>query len=839
MNKITYLILVFFCAFNFQSCQDDDISSDNPTYQSSEVKDAVFKTKNFGDATTANFIGTITNEKGSKLSSVQITIGNTTLTTDHNGVFIVNNVDVFENFAYIKAQKEGYIQGSRVVIPKTEGVNNIKIVLLKKDVTASVTAGETSQAALPNGATVNFDGEFITATGDDYSGQVDVVMHYIAPNTKDTFTQMPGNLFAQNTSNDARSLETYGMLSVNLYAPSGEQLNVTESSPATITFPIDDSQIAIAPDTINLWYFDEEQGYWKEQGQAVKQGNTYIGEVNHFTWWNVDLPLDFVNFCFTLSQETTGAEVSTTVSYVEIKRKSNDQTIFGGMVYSGRGLEPECGIIPKNEEITVSIYSASGICDRILLHEAVFGPYSIDTAVNISVPEVATTSTTVITGTVTNCLGNPITSGYIFVDEHNIISIANGIINYSLQHCTEETKDIIVFDLDSNKFSNEYSAPLTINLNGASLDLGALSTCETIGGVYEGDVDLTSQAEVNVFGLFGYTSINGFLVVGIKNETTDIIDLSPLSTLVSVSGYVFIQDTQNLRSVNLDAMETIGGGLGIDRNQNLTALSLNSLSVINTGFAFRENEKMTSIGEFNSLTSIKGHVNIHNNPSLRSLEGLSSLISVNWALNIYSNDNLLTLAGLDALKSIIDPGVGSSILYICDNKSLTSINLNGLSNVYDLDIKNNPALTSIGLDSFTNLDNLHIENNDALPNLLGFTNLTTISEKLLVKDNDSLINFTGFDNLTTLSKVYIASNAQLTSLKGLDNVTAVYSFYLGDYGWDSVNDGPKGGPNPNLTDLCAVQNLFVNGNGASANVRIQGNAYNPTIQDIMDGNCSQ
>ena len=65
-------------------------------------------------------------------------------------------------------------------------------------------------------------------------------------------------------------------------------------------------------------------------------------------------------------------------------------------------------------------------------------------------------------------------------------------------------------------------------LNGTTLDIGMLSTCASNGGVYNGDVTLSSQQEVNNFGLFEYVIINGDLKIG-DDTLTDITDLTPVS----------------------------------------------------------------------------------------------------------------------------------------------------------------------------------------------------------------------------------------------------------------------------------------------------------------------
>ena len=87
---------------------------------------------------------------------------------------------------------------------------------------------------------------------------------------------------------------------------------------------MDASQTGIAPETINLWYFDEENGYWKEEGQAIKDGNKYVAEVTHFTWWNCDILFDAIDFCFSISPLHTDTTIP---YYVVIRRASNNQII--------------------------------------------------------------------------------------------------------------------------------------------------------------------------------------------------------------------------------------------------------------------------------------------------------------------------------------------------------------------------------------------------------------------------------------------------------------------------------------------------------------------------------
>jgi hypothetical protein len=86
-------------------------------------------------------------------------------------------------------------------------------------------------------------------------------------------------------------VESYGFADINISA-NGKELKLADGKKATLTYPVAASQKANAPATIPLWYYDYDKGQWREEGAATLQGDKYVGEVSHFTPWNVDVPID-------------------------------------------------------------------------------------------------------------------------------------------------------------------------------------------------------------------------------------------------------------------------------------------------------------------------------------------------------------------------------------------------------------------------------------------------------------------------------------------------------------------------------------------------------------------
>ena len=304
------LLLTFFC---FVSCNNEATGgSETP----STTPPSATLLESFGNLTDSDFMGRIVDMQNNAVSGAMVQIGNSTTDTDINGVFIIRNAQVYEKFAFIKVEKAGFLHGSRSVVP-TAGINHVKIMLLPQTVTETVSSGTDATVSLSNGAAVNLSGSYSNSDGSDYTGNVQVTLHLLNPTDEDMQQQMPGMLLAENLQNEARMLETLGMLAVELRSETGETLNLSEGTTATLTVPLDPETLAGAPNEIPLWYFDEDNGYWIEEGSATLQGTNYVGTVSHFSFWNCDIPTEYVNICLNISDAN-----NTPLSNIRVKIES-------------------------------------------------------------------------------------------------------------------------------------------------------------------------------------------------------------------------------------------------------------------------------------------------------------------------------------------------------------------------------------------------------------------------------------------------------------------------------------------------------------------------------------
>lgn len=467
IKKLPNLILMFlFSLITVTSCQKDDGNSGG--VQQEIIPDTF--SKYFGNQVSRNFIGNVIDTNKNPIEGVTITIGSETATTDSNGIFILNNANVKDRFGYIKAEKTGYIHGSRSVVP-SNGTNKVTIMLMEATVVGTVNSGSAETVAMANGSSVSLDGNFIKEDGSEYSGSVDVIMHHLDPADNDMAAQMPGMLYAQNTDGAERMLQTLGMLAVELRGNNGEDLNLATGSTSEIKIPVDASLMGIAPTTIPLWYFDEVNGYWKEEGQATLLGNMYVGTVSHFSFWNCDIPAEAITLCITATNAHNDSLNNLWVSITS----ATFGTTYG---YTNENGEV-CGFVPSDETLELNVYSYN-FCGNTPLYTEMIGPFSADSNISVIVPDNSDIIEETVVGNFNTCDGNAVTDGYVQLSYGNQTftdAVSDGTFEINLLRCAEDnTFKIKASDYvnlqTTDSISYTFTTPLT--------NIGTISACNAV-----------------------------------------------------------------------------------------------------------------------------------------------------------------------------------------------------------------------------------------------------------------------------------------------------------------------------------------------------------------------
>ena len=505
-------IVVFFF---FVGCSDDDLNIPNndledPNAVNEEIIDDNFSS-NFGVEIERDFLGLVQDQNGQPIENVLVSVGGKNTTTDDNGVFIIREASVNKRFAYISTEASGYIHGSRSLVP-VEGENRVTIVLLEENPVETVASGNASTVTLANGASVSFNGSYQNDIGESYEGDVSIILHYLDPLEEQTQYSMPGMLYAQDSNNQERMLQTFGMLAVELRGEGGQELNLLEGTTAEIKVPLN-PMISNPPSVIPLWYFNEDKGYWIEEGEAVLENGYYVGDVSHFSFWNCDIPAEAVTLCVNLVGEN-GQPFGNT----QVKVSS---ATYGSRSGVTNNLGNVCGLIPRGESLQIDIYG-SGDCNDIIVYSGIIGPYTEDTEIVIVVELVSPIIVEEIVGSFNDCNGNPVTNGYVSVllqDTSYLSLIDQGSIEMSVLNCSQiESFQVYGVDYESQQSSGFISYSFT----NPTTDLGTIFACQ-------------DSIEYIIYSIDGEQEN-----VLLSEVTTEYLEINPITGMPSI--YISVDD---------------------------------------------------------------------------------------------------------------------------------------------------------------------------------------------------------------------------------------------------------------------------------------------------------
>ncbi len=414
MKRFSLLLLaaVLLCA----SCRKDSESTDvNISYPDPEVW------------VNTSILGVVVDEDENPLENAKVSVHQLDLLTDDNGVFYFKDIQANQSGAVIKVELAGYFTTSTTIYPQLNSVSSVKIKLLTSDIGGLVQAPTGGEVPLGNGASVTFPENAFELNDVAYTGQVTVKGVWLDPTAEDLFEKMPGNLLGIDNQNRLRGMATYGMVGVELYDPVGREVELADGKMATVKFPLPDAIRAEAPSEIPLWHYDVERGFWFEEGTAVKEGDYYVGQVAHFSFWNCDDPFETVVLSGTVVNES-----GLPYSNLRVTLKRNTSTNNTGYaITDSRGYYS--GKIPKDEILTMTLEDACG--DEVLTKT--IGPFGADH----TLPDetINTPGDFSVRGRLIDCNSNPVTNGYVMIlmegVQHNLTPSSNGTFSGLVSYC--------------------------------------------------------------------------------------------------------------------------------------------------------------------------------------------------------------------------------------------------------------------------------------------------------------------------------------------------------------------------------------------------------------------
>ncbi len=455
--KFLMPLMILFAAVTIFSCKKDDVN--NPTPNLPDLQSRV----------TSSVSGFVSDENNLPVSGATVKVGSSTSSTDEYGFFSFRDVQVVKNAAVVTVTHSGYFKGMRTYIAEAGKSAVVRIKLLPKTTIGSIDGAAGGSATAADGLKVELPASgVVDASGAAYTGPVTVSAKWLNPAADDFAQIMPGDLRALNTSGEMRTLLSYGMAAVELTGSGGQALQVAPGKKSTVSFPLPSTLQGPAPASIPLWHFDEEKGLWIEEGTATKVGDKYVGEVSHFSFWNCDVPANYVQFNVTV-HDANGNPVPWAV--VKLTMVNSPFTATHGITDSSGYVN---GAIPANTDLVMTVFSGYN-CGSPLITQTIPGS---NTNISLGTITLPAANMATVSGTITNCAMQPVTDGYVIMNVSGIpyrYPVDNtGAFTFSFPICAgNSTVTIIAEDIAGS----QQSTPVTHTLTTGANALGNLQAC--------------------------------------------------------------------------------------------------------------------------------------------------------------------------------------------------------------------------------------------------------------------------------------------------------------------------------------------------------------------------
>lgn len=415
--------------------------------------------------------GFIMDEQNKPVAGAEIIAGNKKTNTDEYGYFKIPNVNLNAVAGFIQISKSGYFINYKTFTVTENKEQFLRAKLLQKINSGTFNAGIGGTVTTTDGAKIILPANSIVnaTTGTAYSGIVQVAAKVLDPSASSDFQMaFPGDGRGLNAKGELKILKQYAAIAVELSDPAGNRLQIAENKKATIQIPIPGALQNSAPNQIALWRLDEKNGLWKEEGIMTKEGNTYTGLANHFSYWEGSNATNLVDFTVQIVNAALQPLVNVPVVITIASQPQNAgygrfaftdaNGVVRGSVYANTAMNVDVLTTCANSAYTHSFTSGSSAVDLGTLTG------------NLG------QSMVTITGKVVNCNNEPVTNGYVQTYDHgfyNRIYINNGNFSFTGLACTNTTADYVAVDLDANQQNQPNSVLLTSGIN----DWGTISSC--------------------------------------------------------------------------------------------------------------------------------------------------------------------------------------------------------------------------------------------------------------------------------------------------------------------------------------------------------------------------
>lgn len=262
---------------------------------------------------TGKITGKVINYKtGLGLEGVTVKTGNKVTTTTADGVYTLTGVAHAARIV-VAASKKGFAAISKItrlsntIVEATQDLSLLPIEFTGK---FDAVAGFNAQVPGSSATVIIAPSSLVDASGKTPTEDITAELTTINPALD--IDLMPGDM----TVSGGDPIASYGAMTVNFSDAKGDSLNLNTGDSATVRIPVSSRGGVTPPSSIPLFYYDEVQGVWVEEGTATLSSDRkyYEGTVAHFSTWNADYlyKSEFIRGCVEDENGTriTGAVVT-------------------------------------------------------------------------------------------------------------------------------------------------------------------------------------------------------------------------------------------------------------------------------------------------------------------------------------------------------------------------------------------------------------------------------------------------------------------------------------------------------------------------------------------------
>lgn len=270
-------------------------------------------------------LGLVRDVNGQPVQGVKVTSAGVQASTDAKGNYQLS-LPLSGNRTVVQFELDGYaVQTGVSDFPA--GGNGVRVNATLQKLGTKVDIANLAAAqsfSLPTSVKpiVEFGGDaLVRADGAAPKGPVTARLTVIDP--KADLGLMPGNYLAQ-TASGTQPIESYGAIQFTLRDADGGVVNLKAGQTAVIRIPaVKASLSATMPASVPLYHFNEQTGYWQDEGVATLKPDEagapsyYEATVSHFSTWNADQSYDTVTLTGCV-QDLSGARVGAGLTVVSV-----------------------------------------------------------------------------------------------------------------------------------------------------------------------------------------------------------------------------------------------------------------------------------------------------------------------------------------------------------------------------------------------------------------------------------------------------------------------------------------------------------------------------------------